>query len=68
MTFNEIETLLLSLGYSRLNKGKTSGSRVVFVHSNAEPVELHRPHGNRKELRLYQINNILEILEGDELI
>ena len=31
MTFNELETLMSSLGYSRSNKGKTSGSRIKFL-------------------------------------
>ena len=62
MAFSEAGTLLLSLGYEKFNKGKTSGSRVVFVHESSEPVELHRPHGNHKELRGYQIIKILRIL------
>lgn len=30
-TFDEAETLLNYLNYVRINKGKTSGSRVMFV-------------------------------------
>ena len=33
-TFNDAETLLNYLDYVRSNKGKTSGSRVVFVNEN----------------------------------
>lgn len=29
-TFEEMQTLLLALGFKRSNKGKTSGSRVKF--------------------------------------
>jgi predicted RNA binding protein YcfA (HicA-like mRNA interferase family) len=68
MTFIEMETLLSSLGFERSNKGRTSGSRVVFVHSSAQPMELHRPHGGRKELLGYQVNKILKVLEGEDLI
>ncbi|MCL2376121.1 MAG: type II toxin-antitoxin system HicA family toxin [Defluviitaleaceae bacterium] len=68
MTFEEMETLLLSLGYARFNKGKTSGSRVVFEHNSAMSIELHKPHGNRKELLMYQISKILKILESEDLI
>ena len=68
MTFGEIETLLLALGYKRSDKGKTSGSAVKFERKGVRPIELHRPHGSSKELHRYQINNILVILESEGLI
>ena len=30
-TYNEAKTLLESVGFTESNKGKTSGSRVVFI-------------------------------------
>jgi hypothetical protein len=33
-TFDELTTLLLSMGFEIENKGKTSGSRVAFVYVN----------------------------------
>lgn len=66
-TFDETETLLKYLGYSRTNKGKTSGSRVMFVSNEHETILLHKPHP-QKELKSYQIKQLIEILEQEGLI
>ena len=66
-TFNDAETLLNYLDYVRSNKGKTSGSRVVFVNENHGNILLHKPHP-LKELKAYQIKQLLEILEQEGLI
>ncbi len=67
-TFEELETLLGYLFYSRSNKGKTSGSRVVFRNpENGNIILLHKPHP-RNELLEYQIKQILEILQQENLI
>lgn len=66
-TFDEAETLLGYLSYSRSNKGKTSGSRVSFTSENHAPILLHKPHPN-KELKGYQIQQLIEILQQEELI
>ena len=34
ITYTEAESLLEWLGYTKLNKGKTSGSRVKFIKGN----------------------------------
>lgn len=65
-TFEEMETLLIALGFEKSNKGKTSGSRVKFMKDDI-PIILHKPHP-RKELLEYQIKQILEILEEEGLI
>ena len=65
-TFDEAETLLLSLGFVRSNKGKTSGSRVMFVLGRIN-IPLHKPHP-QKELMPYQIRDILDKLEEGGLI
>lgn len=65
-TFNEIQSLLESLGFVLSNKGKTSGSRVKFLKGNLVII-LHKPHP-RKELLEYQVNQVLEILEREDLI
>ena len=65
-TFEEMETLLITLGFEKSNKGKTSGSRVKFMKDDT-PIILHKPHP-RKELLAYQIKQIIEILEKEELI
>lgn len=43
-TFDELERLLIIFGYERSNKGKTSGSRVIFKDSQRHPIMLHKPH------------------------
>ena len=66
-TFDETETLLGYLTYRRSDKGRTSGSRVMFVSENHPPILLHRPHP-RKELQRYQLNQLIAILEQEGLI
>lgn len=67
-TFDEAETLLGYLTYSRSNKGKTSGSRVMFTSEQhgADPC-CTKPHP-RKELLEYQVKQLLEVLEQEGLI
>jgi len=43
-TFSELERLLSHYGYLPDNKGKTSGSRVVFKDQQGHPIMLHKPH------------------------
>ena len=61
-TFEEAETLL---SYS--NKGKTSGSRIIFTHPAYGSILLHKPHP-QKELKSYQIKQLIQILEQEALI
>lgn len=63
ITFDEVASLLKSLGYKQLNKGKTSGSRVKFINSIGEPIYLHKPHP-RKTLLPYQVKQIVNELKG----
>ena len=67
-TFDEAENLLNLLSYYRNNKGKTSGSRVMFVSDmyNSKII-LHKPHP-RKELLSYQVKQLIEVLEQEGLI
>ena len=48
-TFDDAEALLQYFSYTRSNKGRTSGSRVMFVSEEYAPILLHKPHP-RKEL------------------
>ena len=66
-TFNDAETLLGYFDYKRSNKGKTNGSRVMFVSDNHPPIMLHKPH-TRKELLAYQIKQLIDILEQEGLL
>lgn len=66
-TFEEAEALLKYLSYTRSDKGRTSGSRVVFFSPNHAPILLHKPHP-RKELLAYQIKQLVDILEQEGLL
>lgn len=65
-TFEEMKALLELLGFVMSNKGRTSGSRVKFMKNNI-PIILHKPHP-RKELLEYQIRQIVDTLEKEDLI
>ena len=60
--YYEAESLLLSLGFKKSNKGRTSGSRVAF-DKGAKRIELHKPHP-QKELKQYQIAQLLSDLDN----
>lgn len=66
-TYNEAEALLTHLGYTRSDKGRTSGSRIMFENEKHGCILLHKPHP-QKELKAYQIKQLIEILEQEELI
>lgn len=66
-TFDEVESLLGYLDYKRSDKGRTSGSRVMFVNDNHPPIMMHKPHP-RKELLDYQVKQLLEMLKQEGLI
>ena len=62
-TFDELERLLKALGYTKSNKGKTSGSRVIFKDKEGHPIMLHKPHpGNI--VKQYALRQVLEELEN----
>lgn len=43
-TFDEMQQLLAGFGYEKRNKGRTSGSRVIFKNGDKRPIMLHKPH------------------------
>jgi hypothetical protein len=57
-TFDELTTLLRSLGYSIEAAGITGGSRVVFSNQDGDYIRLHKPHP-RNILKRYQIDDII---------
>ncbi len=62
-TFDELERLLGALGYAKSNKGKTSGSRVIFKDKDGHPIMLHKPHpGNI--VKHYALRQVLEELQS----
>ena len=67
-TFDDAETLLAYFSYYRSNKGKTSGSRVMFTSDVYKTkILLHKPHP-RKELLKYQVKQLIEYLEQEGLL
>ena len=66
-TFEDAEALLRYFDYRRSNKGRTSGSRVMFLSGTHPPIMLHKPHP-RKELLEYQVKQLIQILEQEGLL
>ena len=65
--FAELEKLLTNLGYIKYNKGKTSGSRVIFKDQEGHPIMLHKPHpGNI--VKQYALRQVLEELQNRQLL
>ena len=66
-TFDELERLLGALGYTKSNKGKASGSRVVFKDKDGHPIMLHKPHpGNI--VKQYALRQVFEELQNRGLL
>ena len=65
-TYDDAESLLLSLGFAKFKAGKTGGSRVKFMYSSTA-LMLHKPHP-RNVLEPYQVNKIIKFLKRMELI
>lgn len=60
-TFDELERLLKYFGYEKSNKGKTSGSRVIYKNADKRPIMIHKPHpGNI--IKLYAMKQVLNDL------
>ena len=61
-TFDEMQRLLEGYGYEKSNKGKTSGSRLIFKNGDKRPIMLHKPHpGNI--VKEYAMKQVLEDLK-----
>lgn len=63
-TYDELRRLLAGLQCVEDTGGKTSGSRVAFIHQSTQMIlRLHRPHpGN--ELKAYQIELVIGFLKS----
>ncbi|AQW98612.1 type II toxin-antitoxin system HicA family toxin [Elizabethkingia anophelis] len=65
-TYTELLSILNYFGYKESTKGKTSGSRVMFIHKETEaPIRLHKPKPILKE---YAIKQIIEELKKENFI
>ena len=61
-TFDEMERLLSTFGYVKSNKGKTSGSRIIYRNNDKRPIMLHKPHpGNI--VKGYALKQVLDDLK-----
>ena len=66
-TFGEMQHLLEGYGYERSDKGRTSGSRVIFKNGDKRPIMLHKPHpGNI--VKSYAMKQVYEYLKEAGLI
>ncbi len=67
-TYADAVSLLGCFNYKEDNKGKTSGSRVVFrKDATSAKFAIHKPHP-QKELKEYQVKDLLSHLEKEGLI
>ena len=66
-TFDEMITLLGYYGFEKYDKGKTSGSRVMFKNKDSQSIMLHKPHpGNI--VKSYAMRQVKEYLQDVGLI
>jgi len=66
-TFDEMQRLLEGYGYEKGNKGKTSGSRIIFKNGDKRPIMLHKPHpGNI--VKTYAMKQVFDDLKKAGLI
>lgn len=61
-TWDELQTLLVALGYEPVKPKKTGGSRRKFVDGKQHVISLHKPHPSNV-LKEYVIKDILEMLK-----
>jgi hypothetical protein len=67
-SWDELSRLLNKYEYVQNNKGKTSGSRVVFEKNNSDVwLDLHKPHP-KNILKPYQMKDVYDFLRRIEII
>lgn len=67
-TYAETSTLLGQFGYKEDTRGRTSGSRVAFVHLQTKHIiRMHKPHPG-KILKMYQLDELTEALKSQGVI
>lgn len=65
-TWNELVRLFTLYGYEMGNKGKTSGSRVIFKKGESSYVA-HKPHPN-SIIKPYVMKQVMEFLKNNKMI
>jgi len=67
-TFDELVTLMRGFGYSVENRGRSSGSAIMFYHSAInDKILIHKPHPE-KEVKRYILLMIIEKLRKNKMI
>jgi predicted RNA binding protein YcfA (HicA-like mRNA interferase family) len=67
-TYDEMIGLLKGFGYKEIKTGRSSGSRVAFVHpESGHIIRLHRPHPEHI-LKRYQLDFLEETLKAKGLL
>jgi HicA toxin of bacterial toxin-antitoxin, len=66
-TWEELINLLSGFGFEEVNAGKTGGSRRRFINQTGVIITLHKPHP-QNIIKRYQIEQIIEILQKEELL
>ena len=66
-TWEELKKLLANFDFQEEKTGFTSGSRTRFVNNSGVIISLHKPHP-RNILKMYQIEQIIDILQQEGLI
>ena len=67
-TYTELVKMLNYFGYVETTKGKTSGSRMMFIHDKVDiPIRIHKPHP-KPILREYVIKQVIDELKRENFI
>ena len=66
-TWDELTSLLKSLGYREVKAGKTGGSRKRFIHCSAANIILHKPHPENV-LKRYIVDQLLSLLKQENML
>ena len=65
-SYDELETLLLQLGFVKKRSGKTTGSAVKF-QKGPMAISMHKPHPSN-QLKMYVIKSVISALEREKII
>jgi hypothetical protein len=61
-TFDELVILLKGYGYAKHERGRTSGSAVMFYNQRSgDKIMIHKPHPE-KEVKIYVLRLVIEKL------
>ncbi len=67
-TFDELAKVLSHYGFEMSNKGKTSGSRVKFLHRERKiPIIIHKPHPS-PTLKAYTVKQVITELKKHKIL